>query len=383
MRILHISADYPDPLFPAKTRAIANLLKLTEGHEHRVVSLNRIGWRNGIAALDFADAAGAAHRAVAYGAPPKGVLMKHYLDRLTDWIAADCEAAGFTPDLVHAHKLSVEGPVGWALARRWGKPFAVSIQGDSDLRIIGVKRALRPLYARIWREAVVVFPFAPWAAARLEQRLGARDGPVRTLPCPGLAEARLAPQTGPPVIVSAFHFASADRKNAAALIRAIGKAGAEIPDISLDIAGGGDPAAFARLAALAQEAAPGRVRFLGAVPNTDMQRRFNAACGFALVSRRESFGMVFSEALLAGAPCLIPRGWGVDGYFDEGSVVISADPNDETEIADGLVRLVREQVELKARLAALGEEGGLDFLRGPAIRDRYLAAIEAAAGATQ
>jgi hypothetical protein len=35
MRVLHISADFPDPLVPAKTRAIANLLDLAPEHEHR------------------------------------------------------------------------------------------------------------------------------------------------------------------------------------------------------------------------------------------------------------------------------------------------------------------------------------------------------------
>ena len=67
--------------------------------------------------------------------------------------------------------------------------------------------------------------------------------------------------------------------------------------------------------------------------------------------------MVFAEALLAGAPCLIPRGRAIDGYFADGSVVLAADPEDEAEIARGLVRLVREETAFKERLAALGACG--------------------------
>jgi len=111
-----------------------------------------------------------------------------------------------------------------------------------------------------------------------------------------------------------------------------------------------------------------------------MQELLNHAAAFALVSRRESFGMVFAEALLAGSPCLIPRGRAIDGYFDEGSVVLAADPGNEGEIAAALVRLVREEAEFKARLASLGAAGGLDFLRRGAIRDTYLAGIEDALG---
>src|SRR5690606_36244129 len=109
----------------------------------------------------------------------------------------------------------------------------------------------------------------------------------------------------------------------------------------------------AALAALADDVAPGRVRFLGSLANTEIQRRFNASTAFALVSHRESYGMVFAEALLAGAPCLIPRGRAIDGYFAEGSAVLSADPKDEAKITRGLVRLVREEHEFKSRLAEL------------------------------
>lgn len=387
MRILHLSADYPDPLEPAKTRAVANLLPLAGGHEHRVLSLNRVGgrpgWRAlrpageaGIHALDFADAAGAGHRAVVYAAPPKGLMLRGAMERLADWAADDCAAAGFAPDLVHAHKLSVEGIAGARLAARLGVPLALSVQGNTDLKIVGARRDLRPLYARIWQEAAAAFPFAPWARAGLDALLGARAGRTVVLPCPGPADALTAPRPADaPVIRTAFNLRDAANKNAGRLIRAVGRAGAEVPEIRLEIIGGGDVAAFAALARLAAREAPGRVRFLGAVPNAEVQRLFNGAAAFALVSHRETYGMVFAEALLAGAPCLFPRGRAIDGYFPEGTVVLGADPESEEEIAGALVRLVREERAFKGRLAELGASGGLAFLTRPAIRDSYLGAL--------
>jgi glycosyltransferase involved in cell wall biosynthesis len=383
MRILHLSADYPDPLQPAKTRAVANLLALADGHRHRVVSLNRVPWRPGrqagIHALDFADAAGIGHRAVAYPAPGKGVMLRRSMERLADWVGADCAESGFAPDLVHAHKLSVEGIAGARLAARWDVPLAVSVQGNTDLKIVGARPDLRPLYRRIWAEASVVFPFAPWARERLDALIGARQGRTIALPCPGPADALTPPRVTPagvaPVIRTAFNLRDAKNKNAARLIRAVGAAASAVPGIRLEIVGGGDAAAFAALAALAERAAPGRVRFLGAVPNAEVQRLFNEAAAFALVSHRESYGMVFAEALLAGAPCLIPRGRAIDGYFPHGSVLLAADPEDEGEIAGGLVRLVREEAAFKERLAELGRAGGLALLTRPAIRDSYLGAL--------
>jgi glycosyltransferase involved in cell wall biosynthesis len=379
VRVLHLSADYPDPLAPGKTRAVSNLLELTrDAAEHRVYSLNRVGWRLGTRALGFDDAAGAGHRAVAYGAPGRGILLRARLEALADWILADMARDGFVPDAVHAHKLSVEGIAGLKITQALGAPLLISIQGNSDLKILGARPDLRRLWRRIWREAAAVFPFAPWAARGVEGLLGPREGPVVPLPVPGPADARMAPRVVGPLIRSAFHLAAAANKNAAALIRATGRAGAQVPDLALEIVGGGDAGAFAALAAEADRAAPGRVRFAGPAAHGTVQQIFNASGGFALVSHRESFGMVFAEALLAGAPCLIPRGRAIDGWFEEGGVVLAADPKDEGEIAEGLVRLAREEAALKARLAALGEAGGLDFLRRDAIAATYRAVLAGA-----
>ena len=93
--------------------------------------------------------------------------------------------------------------------------------------------------------------------------------------------------------------------------------------------------------------------------------------------------MVFAEALMAGTPCLYPRGRAIEGYFPAGgpdSVVLAAEPRDEAGIAAALARLVREETAFKARLAALGASGGLDFLRRPNIAERYRGALATALG---
>lgn len=379
-RILHVSADYPDPLAPAKTRAVSNLLAMIGEHDHRVVSMNRVHWRTPPTALGFADAAGAAHRALVYGAPGKGLFLRRYLARVADWIAEDCAAAGFAPDVVHAHKLTIEGFVGQALAARWGAKLIVSVQGNTDQKIAGARRDLRPALGAIWRAADVAFPFAPWAFDAMNGLLGARTAPTYALPCPTGGDAILTPEVGGPVVLTACNLKDYANKNLEALIRAVGRLGDEIPDLRLEIMGGGDPAAYARLQATAAGAAPGRVSFLGAVPHAEVQGRFHDAAAFALVSHRESYGMVFAEALMAGAPCLIPRGRGVDGYFADGSVVLAADPGDESAIAAGLRRLVIEQADFKQRLQALGAGGGLKFMQRDAIAGAYRHGLAVALG---
>lgn len=380
MRILHVSGDYPDPLAPAKTRAISNLLPMLPEHAHRVVSINRVHWRTRPTALPFADAAGDDHSALAYGAPSKGLFLRRFLARVTDWIAADCAAAGFAPDIVHAHKLTIEGFVGVDLAKRLGARLVLSIQGNTDQKIAGVRRDLRPALGEIWRAAEVAFPFAPWGFDAMNDLLGARDKPTFALPCPTPADAITPPEVCGPVVVTACNLKDYANKNLEALIAAVGRLAGELPDIRLDILGGGDPAAYALLETAANQAAPGRVRFLGAMPHDQIQGFFHGAAAYAMVSHRETYGMVFAEALLAGTPCLIPKGRGIDGYFADGDVTVAAPPGDLDAIAAGLRRLLTEQAAFKERLAALGAAGGLDFMRRDAIAAAYRHGLDVAMG---
>lgn len=382
MRILHLSADYPDPLAPAKTRAVVNLLRLAPEHEHLVYSLNRVDWRLGVAALDFADAAGAAHRALSYGAPPRGLFLATFLDRLADWIVDDLARRGLRPDLVHAHKLSIEGLAAERVAARLGAPYALSAQGNTDVKIVGLRRDLRARYGRIWRGAAAVFPFAPWARDRLAAMLGPRAGWTALLPCPaGGPEHRARPVERGPVVVTAFHLASWRLKNAEGLFRAVAMVAREIPQLRLHVIGGGDADAFARLRRLAEATAPGRIVLDGPAPNAEIGDRFNGAAAFALASHRESFGMVFAEALLAGAPCLIPAGAAIDGYFPDSPAVRAVPSRDTDAIARGLGALLREQTAAKAALARLQADGGLDLLTRPRIAETYRAGLAVAIGA--
>lgn len=380
MRILHLSADYPDPVAPRKTQAIRNLLALVPEHDHHVISLNRRGgvadpaaWRGGIAARPFEDATGA-HTALTYHAPPMGLFHRWFLERLAPRIAELAEAAGPPPDLLHAHKLTVEGLVALPLAARWGVPFLLTVQGNTDLKILGHRPDLRGAFARVWHTAAAVLPFAPWPAEALARRLGPRANPVLPIAVPGPADAILAPRLTPagaaPLIVSAFNLRDAANKNATRLIRAAAACG--VPDLRLEIAGGGDPGA---LPALGERLMPGRCSFPGPIPHDAIQARFNAATAFALVSRRESFGMVFAEALLAGTPCLYPRGRAIAGMLPDGGAVLAADPRREREIAAGLARLVREEAAFKARLAQLQETGGLAPFRRESIARTYRQAL--------
>src|SRR5579871_5895145 len=95
--IVHISADFPDSMVAAKTSAVASLVSGADDYRHVIYSLNRVDWASGIVAIDF----GPDRKALAYGAPPKGIFHATYLERVADWILADLRTQGIAVDALH------------------------------------------------------------------------------------------------------------------------------------------------------------------------------------------------------------------------------------------------------------------------------------------
>ena len=363
-RILHLSGDYPDPLVPDKTRAIARLLELTAGEfDHRVISLNRVSPSAREAAL-LASGARAADAmigpptpfdrgiALTYAAPPKRVLHQTALVRLAQGLEQRLEQGlgqHWRPDLIVGHKLTIEGIVARHLAQRLGVPFALSLQGNTDGRITAARPDLRRSFAAILHEARVVFPFAPWTLRLLEERLGARTGPSIALPCALECDAMIAPRAGGEGLVSVFHLAGHRWKNLRGMADALSLLAKRGEEARLEIVGGGSAALAQSLAARFAKV-PG-LGYAGPIASADLPARLNRAAGFVLPSLRESFGMVFTEALFAGLPILYPAGRGVDGYFDDAPFALRVDPRDHRAIADGMARLLRDEARLKAALA--------------------------------
>ena len=369
MHILHLSADFPDPFNPAKTRAVSNLIAEVPEHTHHIYSLNRVTALSGHAALSF----GPTHRAVAYGAPPKGILLNNRLQALADWIIQDIRARAVTPDLIHAHKLTIEGLVAARIADALDRPLIVSSQGNTDLRLIQMRPDLRARWRRVWEKAAVVLPFAPWTRDALVQKLGARAGPVWCLPCPTRTDETLQPRIARPRILTVINVDELKNKNTAALIEAVGLMRADGTSVELDIAGGGSAQSFARLARLID--GTNGIRVLGPIRQDRMQSLMNRSALLAMPSHRESFGMVFSEALLAGCPVLHGRGNGICGYFPRAPWSIEAPSGGIDGLVKTLKVMLQSQQPIKAALANAQRSGELDILRRPAIIQTYRQAI--------
>ena len=371
--ILHLSADYPDAIQPAKTRVIASLVDGTAGDfTHRVISLNRSGgargWLRPGAVEKVADDGRIA--SWRYAAPSRGVALATAMRRVADTILAELKARGEPVAAIHAHKLSVEALAAQRLAQRLGVPFLVTLQGNTDQKIITARPDLARRYRRIWHEAATVIAFAPWIARWCEARFGARATPVVDLPCIPASETVIAPRATPPRVGSAFHLMHWRNKNVATLAHAVAALQPAHPEVALEVAGGGDAGSEAAVDA-ALRPAGAQARRIGALDPASLQQWMNGCTAFALPSRRESFGLVFIEALLAGCPIVYPRGAAIDGYFDDCPFALAAEARDPASIARALDLLITESGPRKQALAEWQQNGGTLPFRRDTILARY------------
>lgn len=367
--ILHISADFPDPLAPQKTKAVENLIAKTDGFRHIVYSINRVNWRRDIALFPFAED----RTAIAYGAPPYGIRLAQYLAPVAEAIRSDLEKNAVIPDLIHAHKFSVEGLVAAELSGKTGVPFIASLWGDTDIKIFEAKKGLRSRYRKIAEQAVLLLPPAPWTRDYFQKAFSLDHSHFEQLPVMTAAEAILAPRiVAQPRLVSVFAFDSWRRKGLDVLAQAAALLRKDLPGLRIDIYGRGAPRSLLEVNKVIRHAGvEDRVRLMGPLSHENVQSTINRYAAFVMAPRRETFGMVHVEAVLAGVPILWSKDRGVDGLFDGFQIGCCCDPSSASGVADGIRFLVKNEHSLKDSIARRQHDDSFRALRQAGIASRY------------
>lgn len=389
VRILHLSGDYPDPIEAFKTPVIRTLVDLTRDQfGHNVLSLNRRSPGPGALAASLIRGGGRPSlkirsqpfddgTAIEYFAPGRGIyhatLLRQLGDRLADEIAPEMR-----PDLVIGHKLAIEGIAARRMAHRLGVPFAVSIQGDTDTKILQMRPDLAPEFARAFHDAAVVFPFAPWALEKIERRLGKRSGRTIILPCPTDLDQPQTPRiTGSKELVTVFHLKNHRRKNLKGMVEAMRIVARHDPDIRLTVIGGGGEDDIASCQALLNGLS--NVTLAGPMNRVQLRERFLAATAFVMPSLRESFGLVFVEALFSGLPIIYPAGTAVDGFFDDAPFAMKVPAHAPDQIAKAICQSVAQEAEAKRSLATWQSSAEAKLFTRESIAAQFSAGLRAAA----
>jgi glycogen synthase len=365
--IVHITADFPDQYVPKKTVAVRSLIELTPEFRHRVYSLNRVNGLRGATSVASDDRV----TALVYRGLPYGALMRVGLRPVSEWILADLQRRQIQPDCIHTNKLTIDGLVAFPVARALGCPLICGVWGDTDLKVIQGKPELRAAFRAVAEHASHILPCAPWAADFVEKTLGVPKAKMTLLPLISRVDKPIASAPSQARVATVFHLDSHRRKNVARLISAIGRLRERGVHVGLDIFGGGSAEAIRAVTRLIEKSnLSDRVRLMGPLDHSVVQSEISRYAAFALPSLRETFGMVFVEALFAGVPILYPQNAALDGFFTDVTVGYRCRPRDVEDIANGLEVLLRYEAELKGRIAELHEQG---FFRN--FEDKEIAAL--------
>ncbi|MEL7528119.1 MAG: glycosyltransferase [Pseudomonadota bacterium] len=386
--IVNISGDYPDTVQPGKTKAVSSLVDATRDEFVQVVySINRVSPSASDVVTKLArhpvrprfdirfEPEHDGLTAVRYDGLKAGLFMEAALLHLSERIAADISSKGIKPDLIHGHKLTLEGLIAEKLSAHFGCPYALSVQVNTDRKILKFRPDLRSTYRRIYQGAAIVFPFSVMGQRVCDGALGGRSGPTIILPCTSPEDRIMAPQVVEPVLTSVFHLKDYRNKNAAALVEASAALQGRHEGFAFHLYGGGpEPDEQAIDGLIAKNGATSFVR-KGPIAHREVQTMLNAACGFAMVSKRETFGMVFLEALLAGCPVVFPKDWAIDGFFDEASFALGASANDFGSIESAMEKMIVDQRSMKQELADWQESGKLARFQRSSVVQTYKTAI--------
>lgn len=370
--ILHLSADFPDSVNSRKTPVVANLISQTQGYRHVVYSLNRTNGFSGIQTVPFSNDG----TSLVYGAPPHGVLLSTRLKAVASWIDQDLKKRRIIPDLIHAHKFTIEGQIGYRLALSIGCPLICSVQGNTDTRILRARPDLFPFFSKIARASRYLLSFAPWSADAITKAFPLARCVVLP-PVPSLDQLCTSPVCQPK-LVSVFHLDNWRNKGLDGIAASVNRIAVDVPGISVDVYGAG--ASASRVLEMRRHVAKvdrrGIINFKGPVNRLELSTTLRNYAALVMPSIRESYGLVYLEALLSGIPVVFSRQRGIDGLFPENVIGQGCNPLDARDIERAIRHVLKCQEQLKQSIAAAQVSGMFDVARTSSVVQRYQSILE-------
>ena len=138
-------------------------------------------------------------------------------------------------------------------------------------------------------------------------------------------------------------------KNVGLLIEAVRELTLSKESVELIIVGDGPCADL-----LSREAENLPVTFMGHIDNKqELKSVFGELDIFAMPSFKETFGLVYLEAMAQGLPVIYSKGQGFDGVFQHGVVGLAVDPTSKADLVLAIKSIMSNWSEISGRCVAL------------------------------
>jgi len=285
------------------------------------------------------------------------------------------QSLGSRPDIVICHRVDPSAPVASEVAKRLGTKYLLVLH-KSDLQNLENGRYFKKnAYIRSVENADGIAFRSEYLQLRFEKVFPDFDRPAAILKSgfsKSLIEKRdfLVEKSKRPIkkVVTACRL-NRD-KNVASLILAM----KSFPELELEIVGDGPE--MARLKLMARNNGIGdRIKFSGRLSNAETLSRMKKADIFAMPSTRETFGMVYLEAMSKGCITIGSRDQGIDGTIVDSWNGFLVKPGDTEELV-GKISLIKNLSAPERERILLSALQTLEDMTEEKAASRYIAFVE-------
>jgi len=377
--ILHIASDYPGPFSPQHvTVAVRDSVRSLEPEvesfilvprRHRKLSksrINRIGNELHVSVFD---------------------PIPHFIggkDRL-EWLKlTEKNLLPRRPSLVHSHKLSYEALIGDMLAQSWNVPHIVTIRGSSDTHWRNNLPFTKSIYRDILERSTNNLWLSMWAQRYISEKNGyilkEKDLPFPTgVPFKKSNSETLVERPNERRLICVARLDDYKQKGLLELIEGFSLALKTEPELQLDIIGPATAVTRQTLAnAISSAKLENQISVKEPLPRIEVIRAMASCTAFILLPTKETFGLVFIEALLSGVPIVFLKDSGVDGYDFANRYGVRASSRAPHDVSQAILEVSRKASDLRIKLQADILQGKLGFFEPTGMKARYLKIINSA-----
>ncbi len=248
------------------------------------------------------------------------------------------------PDILHAHTLFSDGSLAYYYHKKYRTPYVVAIRSSDMDVFLKLKPWLKPHGKQILENAQYIIFISPSLKRKFHQVFGNKFESKSIIIPNGLTESYLGYSlTKDKVIHTPLELlyvgSFLKRKNVPALIQLVRSS-----DAKLTIVGGGGSEEKRILRMIRNSK---RISYLGRIEDsTKLIELYRKSDIFVMVSRRETFGLVYIEAMSQGLPVIFSKNTGIDGLFDPGSIGYAVNPGSISELKEVIERIAANYRDL-------------------------------------
>ncbi|WP_405411529.1 glycosyltransferase family 4 protein [Maribacter sp. Asnod1-A12] len=277
-------------------------------------------------------------------------------------------------DIVHSHFLFSDGGVAYLLKKKYGIPYVVSVRASDIFTFFNKMVHLRKFGNEIMKEASqVIFINHSYVNIFKKKYLckGFEDVLQKTTIIPNAIDQKWL--TSKPIFKEISNSIKLlyvgriiKRKKLDVVIKAVNRLNEQEKglNVTLDVVGTGDY--LSKVKELANE----NISFHGSITSHEKLMKVYSKCHvFVMPSIKETFGLVYIEALSQGLPIIYCENEGVDGFFQDVKVGYSVRANSIEDVYDRVLD-VRQNYQ---KLSKNARQSSMNF-NWNEITEKYIAA---------